>query len=142
MNYVEESQYHQYGQVTITEGKYRDYNVSKPTYDEDSGLGLFVGASEASQWTIMPCATGGVSYTSSNSSTFTVTLASSFRDCRGAGATIQSRPTGDVSSDVSCLGCTCTGDVLLSDECGSGSMVESAAYQMVVAALEAVAGLW
>jgi hypothetical protein len=134
----QEGQYQQYGQVTITEGSYRDYNVSLPT---DSTLSL-AAVSESSQWTIMPCATGGVSYTSSNSSTFAVTRASTFRDCRGSGATIQSRPTGDISSDVSCLGCTCTGDVLLFDECGSGAMLQSAAHQMLVAVLEAVAGFW
>jgi hypothetical protein len=134
----QEGQYQQYGQVTITEGSYRDYNVSLPA---DSTLS-YVGASESSQWTIMPCATGGVSYTSSNSSTFSVTKASTFRDCRGKGAMPQSRPAGDISSDVSCLGCTCTGDVLLFDECGSGAMLQSAAHHMLVAVLEAMAGFW
>jgi hypothetical protein len=133
----QEGQLQQYGQVTITEGSFRNYTVSVPT----SQLSL-VGASQSSQWTIMPCATGGVSYTSSNSSTFAFTLGSVFRDCRGSGATIESRPTGDISSDVSCLGCTCTSDVLLFDECGSGCVVWSAAFELVVAVLEAVAGFW
>jgi hypothetical protein len=132
-----EGQLQQYGQVTITEGSYRNFTVSVPTSELS-----FVGAMGSSQWTIMPCATGGVSYTSSNSSTFAFTTASVFRDCRGSGATIESRPTGDISSDVSCVGCTCTSDVLLFDECGSGSMVQSAAFELVLAIIAAVSGLW
>ncbi|ELR13439.1 uncharacterized protein ACA1_244890 [Acanthamoeba castellanii str. Neff] len=94
----------QSGRLSLRAGDARNASVSASTRYPPHSIAL-----TAAEWTVYPCSGAGISFAADPANSFALALSSTFRDCRGSGASVgYPTPVSDGSGDASCVPCSCT----------------------------------